>query len=118
MELGSLQRFMQVERREDCRQPPGQHGLARTGRPHQDSIVTTGSGDLHGPLYAFLPPDVAEVEVGRRPCSMKIRSGIDHHRLRNGTALEMIDHFPQMRKRKYLQLIDDGGLRGILSGND
>ena len=61
--LGGLQRLLQRERRQDGRQPLGQHGFARARRADQQHVVPAGGGDLQRALDRFLPFDLGEVHL-------------------------------------------------------
>jgi hypothetical protein len=58
-----LQRLHPRERREDRRNPLGQHRLARAGRADHQQIVRPRAGDCDRPLHQFLPPHVGEIQV-------------------------------------------------------
>ena len=48
------------------RQAPGQHGLARPGRPHHQDIVAPGRRDDHGPFHLFLALDSRQSQCLQR----------------------------------------------------
>ena len=64
MDARDLERLVLGERRQDPRQPAGEHRLARAGRSGEEKVVPPGRGDLERSPRAFLAPDVAE--IGRR----------------------------------------------------
>ena len=60
------QRLGPVERREQARQPLGEHRLARPGRADHQQVVAAGGGDLQRPAGHGLAADVGEVGQRRR----------------------------------------------------
>ena len=60
-----LQRLFVRERRQDPRQPPREHRLARAGRSREQEVVTTRGGELERAPGALLAADVGEVGPGR-----------------------------------------------------
>src|SRR6185436_11018913 len=62
-----LERLLLGQRREDGREPPPEHRLARPGRTGKEEVVRPGRGELERPHAPLLATDVREVgEVGRR----------------------------------------------------
>ena len=59
--LGHLQRFLQIHRRQNGRQALGQHGLARPGRADHEDVVAAGGGDFEGPLGQELALDLGKI---------------------------------------------------------
>jgi hypothetical protein len=53
------------ERRQDARQAPPQHRLARSGRPGEEEVVPARRRELERPPRPFLPADVGEVGTVR-----------------------------------------------------
>ena len=62
VDLGGLQRFFKGERRQDGRQPLGQHRLAGAGRADHQHVVAAGGGDFEGALGRVLAAHVSEVD--------------------------------------------------------
>ena len=56
-----LQRLRARQRREDPAQPPSQHRLAGTGRPHEEHVVAACGGDGQRPDRCGVPAHVPEV---------------------------------------------------------
>ena len=85
-----FQQFARHQRRQDRRQPRGQHRLAGTGRADHQQIVATGSGHFERPLGGLLPLDVGKVrQVGGRRLQGGLRAG-EHLR-----AAKMVGHGDQ-----------------------
>ena len=59
--LGRLQRLLESERRQDRRQPFGQHRLARSGRADHEDVMAARRGDLESALGRLLPAHVFEI---------------------------------------------------------
>ena len=69
-----LERRLAVERRQDARQPPGEHRLARAGRACEQQVVLARGGELERSPCALLAAHVGEVGRGngssaRRPAA-------------------------------------------------
>ncbi len=82
-----LQRLVERQRRQEPRQAPRQHRLARAGRPDHQQVVAAGGGDLERPPGQVLAVHVAEVGlVGGRPAARRrgargrARVGVVQHR--------------------------------------
>ena len=58
---GHLQRLRSLERRQDSRKPSREHRLARTRRPDEQNVVTTGRGNFHRATSGWLSANVAEI---------------------------------------------------------
>ena len=67
VDLGDLERLLEAGRRQDSGQPPGEHGLARAGRPDHQQVVAAGGGDLERALGVLLPAHVGQVRARRAP---------------------------------------------------
>ena len=67
VDLGDLERLLEARRRQDPRQPPRQHRLARARRADHQQVVAAGGGDLERALGVLLPAHVGQ--VGRRRAS-------------------------------------------------
>ena len=57
-----FERGVELERRQDSRQPPREQRLAAAGRPDQQQVVRARGGDLERALRALLAVHVGEVE--------------------------------------------------------
>src|SRR6516162_8918115 len=87
-----FEQFRRRQRRQDGRQPRGQHRLAGAGRSDHEQIVTAGGGDFERALGALLALDV--LEVGERAvdlADLRLRTG-EHLR-----AAEMIGELNEGR---------------------
>ncbi len=60
-----FEQFGRRQRRQNGRQPRGEHRFAGAGRPDHEQVMAAGRGDFERALGAFLALDVGEVE--RRP---------------------------------------------------
>ena len=80
--------------------------------------MTTGRSDLQRTLDVILSLDVAEIYIGRGTAAeggLRRRLG---DRCGGSAVLQEIDHLPDMRKCKYLQLLYDGRLGCVLARDD
>ena len=62
VDLGDLERFVAVERREDRRQPAGEHRLADAGRADHQQVVRARGRDRERAAARREPAHVGEVE--------------------------------------------------------
>ena len=62
-----LERLVEIERRQDPRQPPRHHRLSPAGRADQQQVVTAGSGDFERPLRQRLTAHVGEIGSSVEP---------------------------------------------------
>ena len=58
VDLGDLQRLFKGEIGHDGGQTPCEHGLARTGRPHEQQVMPARDGDLQRPAGNGLTLDI------------------------------------------------------------
>ena len=63
MNSRDLERFLERELRQDARQPPGEHRLARPRRARKEEVVPPGSRKLERSAGALLPVDVGEIRM-------------------------------------------------------
>jgi hypothetical protein len=61
--LRRLQRLVQSQRRQNRRQPLGEHGFAGAGRADEQRVVSAGGGDFQGALHVFLALDLGKIQV-------------------------------------------------------
>ena len=61
--LGRLQRLLQRQRRQNGRQPFGQHGFAGARRADEQHVVAAGGGDFQRALDGFLAFDFGEIHL-------------------------------------------------------
>jgi hypothetical protein len=119
MDAGDLERLRSGQRRQDPRQPPGEHRLARSRRPHQQEVVRARSRDLERTAGALLAANVREIgdlgrvgvlrqwlEGGHVDLAAKVRDHLAQRRDRNrldagegclGCRLGRADHAPHAR---------------------
>src|SRR6266576_5509369 len=62
MDPGDLERLLLLERRQDSRQPAGEHGLARAGWAAEQQVVTARGRQLECTASSFLAANVGEIE--------------------------------------------------------
>ena len=62
MNLRGLQRLVQRQRRQNGRQPLGQHGFAGAGRADEQHVMAAGGGDFQGALHVLLAFDLGEIQ--------------------------------------------------------
>ncbi len=73
-----LQRLGRLERRQDRRQAPRQHRLARSRRPGQKEVVASGRCDLERAPRAVVAAHLGEVrECRRRPRRLPVRLPVE-----------------------------------------
>ena len=61
--FGRLERLIQSERRQNRRQPFGEHGFAGPGRANQQYVMSAGCGNFQCALHVFLAFDLGEIQV-------------------------------------------------------
>lgn len=61
VDLGSFQRLIQMERRQNSGNPARDHCFADTGLPGQEQVVHPGRCDFCRPLCQRLPMDIREI---------------------------------------------------------
>ncbi len=64
---GGLDGLLKGQGRQDGRNPPREHGLARARRPDHQEVVPPRSGDFQRPLDVLLAFNIGEIEAGRLP---------------------------------------------------
>ena len=101
MHLRRLHRLLQLEGREDSRQAPREHGLARSRRPGQQQIVPSRGRHHERALGMGLTPDVGQVR--RVPGATAQKSDAVHGDRADRVAPgQMADHFRQARRPDHL----------------
>ena len=76
-----LERLVERQRRQDGRQPLGEHRLARAGRADHQDVVAAGRGDLERALGVLLAVDLGEVDVVLTAAWREERRDVDVRRL-------------------------------------
>ncbi len=121
VDLGGLQRLFEAQRREDRRQPLGEHGFAGAGRADHEDVVATGGGDFERALGGMLAADVLEV-VREVLQFIEHVGGFDAEWL--GVEPPMAAELSSSRTSSSesdgidIHAFDDGGFAGIGCGND
>ncbi len=80
-DLRRLDRLPRAERRQDRRQPPRRHRLARPGRPADQDRVAAGRRDLERPAQRRLAAQVGEIRRARAVGAERARTGCGAPRL-------------------------------------
>ena len=110
--LRRFQRLVQSQRRQNRRQPLGEHGFAGAGRADEQRVVAAGGGDFQGALYVFLAFDLGEIQVV--VVRLVENFGDVHLRRRDfDFAFEKAGGLAQILHRNDLQALDDRGLGGV-----
>jgi hypothetical protein len=118
MHLGGLDRLLEGHRRQDCRQPLGQHRLARTRRPDHQDVVAARGGDLERALGLFLAAHFAEVDVVLAGGGEQL-ADVGGVRLDLAQALEKIDRVAQRFDSQHRRSVArDRRLCGIFERQD
>src|SRR5438105_6159592 len=65
-DLSHLERFVELQRRQDAGQAAGHHRLARARRAAEEQVVTTRRGDLERSPGGLLPDHLPEVLTPNR----------------------------------------------------
>jgi hypothetical protein len=111
-----LDRLVGQERRQDPRQPPGEHGLSCARRAHHQQVVPPCRGDLEGAPRSRLPAHVAQIRsVPQR--ARRGRLGRRGRRERRAPA-QVLEDLLEARRDQDLDAWDDGGLGAIAMGDD
>jgi len=111
VDAGRLDRLGGGERREDRRDPLGEHRLAAAGRADHQAVVAARGRHAQSPLGGLLAADVGEVDVvGGEPVEPFA------HPRRRGRDVEVAGEEPhglgQRRHRDDLDVLDHGRFRG------
>ena len=116
MDFGSFQGFLQRERRQDGRQPLGQHGFARAGRADHDGVVAARRRDFQGAFDVLLALDVREIGLVVVDGVGKNVAGVHYQRLDVALALEEFRRFQHGFHANHVEVVHDGGFGGVLGG--
>ena len=111
--LGRFERLFARKRRQDRRQTPCEHRLARTRRTDHDDVVPSRRGDLQRTFHMRLAPHVGEILriVRRRRIE---RFVVGRHGRRNlRLAVQVSDDLAQGRGADHLDAVDNRGLRRV-----
>ncbi len=100
---GSLQCFIQRKRRKNRRHTLGHHGLARSGRPHHDNVVSPGSSHLKRTLHIFLPFHVGEIRIKSITPFLKFTHNVYHSGCRQLPSVKKVDDLTDVLHAIYCQ---------------
>ena len=117
VDLGGLECLVQGERRQDGRDAPREHRLARSRRPDQDGVVPASCGYLEGTFHGLLPTHVGKVGVPGLQGLCKQRTGIYVGWVDMRSAGEHIGCLLEGLDGQHLQPIYDGGFFGTRGWN-
>src|SRR5438094_6510176 len=102
MELRRLEGFVPGKWRQDRRQAPGEHRLARTGRADKDEVVSAGCSYLESPTRSGLTAHLAQIDLPRRSSRFAPRG----HRGRFPRSAEEANHVPEVAGADDLDALD------------
>ena len=117
VDLGGLERLLERHIRQDSRQPPCEHCLARARRADHQQVVRTRGGDLERPLGLFLPPHLGEIDVGAHSLVetlVRVRRGLRE----DTSSSKERRHLAQRSGTEHAQAIHHSRLREVLRGDD
>ena len=118
MDLRRLEGLLARQRREDRRQTPRQHRLARTRGADHQHVVASGRSDLQRPLDVGLPLDIGEILGIVHPRGVeRILCGRKGRRDRP-FAVQVGDDLAERGGAHHLDPLDHGRLGGILRRED
>ena len=118
VDAGDLDRLVQRERRQEPRQPPGEHRLAAPGGPDHEHGVPAGGGHLERPPGGALPAHLGEVGAGRPAAARQQRGRVEPHERGLGAPLQEVDGGAQGRGAEDLDTGHQSRLRGVAAGHD
>ena len=111
----ALQCLVHAHRRQDARKALRQHGLASTGRPHQEQAVAAGSGNFQRPPGSGLALHVGQVGVvGRGRTRRGLHPGptlarVDRLRAEGAHHVEQVPGAPNVGVRHQGSLLRTAG---------
>jgi hypothetical protein len=108
--LGDGDGLRQGERRQQAGQAPGEHRLARAGRPEKEEVVAARGRHLEGPLGGFLAPDLREIGAVGPASGGERGSGDRRQGLRSG---QVMDGFGQPEEADHRHGAEGRRLRGV-----
>ena len=114
MDLGRLERLLACQGRQDRRQPPCQHRLARARGADHDHVVPAGRSNLQGPFRERLALDVGKVLGITLRCRIGriLRGGTC--RLERRLAAQCPEQLPERPDTENLDPLDDSRLGRIV----
>ena len=117
MYLGGLEAFAERQRRQDARHAFGEHGLAAARGAYHDGVVAAGGSNLEASLNGLLPLDVGEVIFVAVERAGELGAGVHDGLFKRALAVEEINDLLQRVGAVDLEVVDDGGLAGVLGGH-
>ena len=115
--LRRLQRLVQSQRRQNRRQPLGQHGFAGAGRADEQRVMSARGGNFQSAFYVFLALDLGKIQI---VVVYLIEDFGNVHLGRSDFvfAFQKTGGLAQILNRDDLQALDDRGLRGVFRRNE
>lgn len=116
--FGGLQSLPEGEWRQNGWQPLRHHGFARTGRTYEQNVVAAGACHLKCAFHTLLPFHIGEIvrEIVERPG--EILAGVDHRGRYGERGREVVDDLAERPGAVDLEIVDHGGLAGVLLRHD
>src|SRR3990172_130826 len=113
VDLGRFNGLVKIHLRQDRRQPPREHGLARAWRAYHDDIVSAGSRDLNGAFGMLLALYLGEILlVGG--VGLEGALDVDACGLYPGSTCKELDHLRQGLHAEDTDRLDDGRLLRVV----
>jgi hypothetical protein len=110
VDLGHRDRLRQAERRQDPRQPAGEHGLPRAGRSEEEEVVAPRRRHLQRPLRRLLPAHLGEVGRSHHDVGGEGGSGDGRHLGLSRQMLDRLGEAPQPQHRDGFERRRFGGV--------
>src|SRR5580704_6149065 len=115
-EFASFRWLRRGHRREDRRNPLGEHRLARAGGPDEQDVVAPGAGDFERALRRLLAMHVTQVD-GILGGFRKHLLGIYYDGLERLGRIHQIHGLRQRLKSKHVDTLDDGRFASVCFGH-
>ena len=111
--LGSFKRLMQSEGWQYGREPLCQHGLTRSRRAYQYSIMASGSSNLKGPLHILLALNIIKIYLKMALRIKKLLPCIHLKWLKVTHPIKKINYLFYMLHPIHIQVVHQSSLAGI-----
>ena len=116
VDAGDFDCFSEGEGREDCGEPPGEHGFAGSGWAGHEDVVASGGGNFEGTNGLGLTFDV--VKIDGECFVLTIWLNLEFVGLVEDGAVEEFDDFEEGAEAVNFEFGDDGGFGSVGFGND
>jgi hypothetical protein len=107
-----------IEVRKQACNPLGKHRLSYTWWTVEQHVVSTGGGDLAGPLGLDLTHDICQIETTVRMLAGRLTDHVDGLNFRHWIAPQEGDQLGDRANTKDLDPLDQFGLTGLAQRND